>query len=46
MDEQQFDIEVESLSKHFGELKAVNEISFNVPKGEIFGLLGQNGAGK
>jgi ABC-2 type transport system ATP-binding protein len=46
MDEQQFDIEVESLSKHFGELKAVNEISFNVPKGEIFGFLGPNGAGK
>ena len=46
MDEQQFDIEVESLSKHFGELKAVNEISFNIPKGEIFGFLGPNGAGK
>jgi ABC-2 type transport system ATP-binding protein len=46
MDEQQFDIEVESLSKHFGDLKAVNEISFNVPKGEIFGFLGPNGAGK
>ena len=46
MDEQYFDIEVESLSKHFGELKAVNNISFNVPKGEIFGFLGPNGAGK
>jgi ABC-2 type transport system ATP-binding protein len=46
MNEQQFDIEVESLSKHFGDLKAVNEISFNVPKGEIFGFLGPNGAGK
>jgi len=41
-----FDIEVQSLSKHFGDLKAVDEISFNVPKGEIFGFLGPNGAGK
>ncbi|MHB8896391.1 MAG: ABC transporter ATP-binding protein [Candidatus Geothermincolia bacterium] len=46
MDEQEFDIEVESLSRHFGELKAVNEVSFNIPKGEIFGFLGPNGAGK
>ncbi|HEY5493803.1 MAG TPA: ABC transporter ATP-binding protein [Candidatus Anoxymicrobiaceae bacterium] len=46
MDNDKYDIEVEGLSKHFGELKAVNEISFNVPKGEIFGFLGPNGAGK
>jgi ABC-2 type transport system ATP-binding protein len=46
MEEEMYDIEVEKLSKHFGDLKAVNEISFNVPKGEIFGFLGPNGAGK
>jgi ABC-2 type transport system ATP-binding protein len=39
-------IEVESLTKKFGELVAVNEISFEVTEGEIFGLLGPNGAGK
>ncbi len=39
-------IEVERLTKKFGELVAVNEVSFEVPAGEIFGLLGPNGAGK
>ena len=39
-------IEVERLTKKFGELVAVNEISFEVREGEIFGLLGPNGAGK
>ncbi len=39
-------IEVEKLSKKFGELVAVNDISFTVKEGEIFGLLGPNGAGK
>src|SRR5713226_4260210 len=39
-------IEVEHLTKRFGELVAVNEISFTVSAGEIFGLLGPNGAGK
>ena len=46
MDNGQYDIEVQNLSKHFGDLRAVNSISFEVPKGEIFGLLGPNGAGK
>ena len=36
----------QGLSKHFGTFKAVENISFNIPKGEIFGLLGPNGAGK
>lgn len=39
-------IEVEHISKSFGSMKAVDNISFQVEKGEIFGLLGPNGAGK
>ncbi|MDF2955692.1 MAG: ABC-type multidrug transport system [Candidatus Alkanophagales archaeon MCA70_species_2] len=39
-------IVVEGLSKSFGELRAVDRISFNVRRGEIFGFLGPNGAGK
>jgi ABC-2 type transport system ATP-binding protein len=39
-------IEVEHLKKHYGSLSAVNGVSFSVNCGEIFGLLGQNGAGK
>lgn len=39
-------IEIKNLSRFFGTFKAVNNISFNVKKGEIFGLLGANGAGK
>lgn len=39
-------IEVKNLVKKYGNLTAVNNISFDVKKGEIFGLLGENGAGK
>ena len=39
-------ISVRNLKKFFGEVKAVNDISFDVRKGEVFGLLGPNGAGK
>ena len=39
-------VEVSSLKKHYGNIKAVNEISFTVNPGEVFGLLGPNGAGK
>lgn len=39
-------LEVKNISKSFGKLKAVDDASFSVPKGSIFGLLGRNGAGK
>jgi ABC-2 type transport system ATP-binding protein len=39
-------VEVIGLSKHYGELKAVNDISFGIRPGSCFGLLGPNGAGK
>lgn len=39
-------IRVNNLSKHFGDLRAVDGISFSVKKGELFGYLGVNGAGK
>lgn len=39
-------IEVEHLTKRFGDFTAVDDITFEVHKGEIFGFLGANGAGK
>jgi len=39
-------IEIQNLKKHFGDTKAVDDISFQIEKGEIFGFLGPNGAGK
>jgi ABC-2 type transport system ATP-binding protein len=39
-------IEVTLLKKYYGDLKAVDGVSFSVNKGEVFGLLGPNGAGK
>lgn len=39
-------LSVEGLSKSYGELRAVDDVSFSVRKGEVFGLLGPNGAGK
>src|SRR6516225_3140211 len=40
------DVEVEQLTRKFGDFVAVNALSFNVEHGEVFGLLGPNGAGK
>src|SRR5690606_18928685 len=39
-------IQVEGLTKMYGDFTAVNAITFDVKKGEIFGFLGANGAGK
>ena len=39
-------IEARNLSKHYGKVKAVDSINFEVHRGEIFGLVGLNGAGK
>lgn len=39
-------IEIENLTKHYGEIKAIDDVSFTVNKGEILGFLGPNGAGK
>ncbi len=39
-------IEVKGLTKKFGDFKAVDNVSFNVKKGEMFAFLGPNGAGK
>jgi ABC-2 type transport system ATP-binding protein len=39
-------IEVENLTKRYGDFLAVNDLSFNVRKGEVFAFLGPNGAGK
>ena len=39
-------IRVESLTKYFGDLCAVDQLNFDIQKGEILGLLGPNGAGK
>jgi len=39
-------VSVQELRRHFGDVKAVDGISFQVARGEVFGLLGPNGAGK
>ena len=39
-------IQIEHLKKTFGDVKAVNDLSFHVKKGELFAFLGVNGAGK
>ena len=39
-------VEVRDLRKHYGDVKAVDGLSFEVERGEVFGMLGPNGAGK
>jgi len=45
-EETEYAIEVDKLTKRYGNLSAINDISFTVSKGEVFALLGPNGAGK
>ena len=42
----EYAVTVENLEKRFGDFQAVNKVSFQVKRGEIFGFLGPNGAGK
>jgi ABC-2 type transport system ATP-binding protein len=39
-------LEVKELTKSFGKIKAVDHVSFTVPEGSVFGIIGRNGAGK
>lgn len=39
-------LEIKNLKKTFGELTAVDDVSFTIPDGQILGMIGQNGAGK
>ena len=39
-------VEINNVTKHFGTLKAVDDVTFHIEQGEFFGLLGPNGAGK
>ena len=39
-------LRVENLSQHFGSLKAVDNVSFSIKRGEVFGLVGESGCGK
>ena len=39
-------LSIDSVSKHYGDFTALNDVSLNIKEGSIFGLLGPNGAGK
>ena len=46
MDKSDILLEVEGLCQHFGKVKAVDDVSFSIRKGEVFGLVGESGCGK
>lgn len=39
-------VQIQGLTKHFGRVTAVNNLSVSIPKGQVFGILGPNGSGK
>jgi ABC-type multidrug transport system ATPase subunit len=39
-------LEIQQLSKHYGNIKAVNKLNLEVEQGQVFGILGPNGSGK
>nr|MCR4957574.1 ATP-binding cassette domain-containing protein [Prevotella sp.] len=46
MASQNYSIEVGHVSKRYGKVQALDDVSFSVGKGEVFGLIGPDGAGK
>jgi ABC-type multidrug transport system ATPase subunit len=39
-------LEIKNITKHYGRIQALNNVSFQVPEGSVFGILGPNGSGK
>ena len=39
-------IEIDNISKRYGKIKALDKVSFSVPEGMLYGLIGPDGAGK
>ncbi|HEV3326544.1 MAG TPA: ATP-binding cassette domain-containing protein, partial [Puia sp.] len=39
-------LSIQSVTKYYGKIRALNQVSFEVPAGSVFGVLGPNGSGK